>query len=91
MELVRVLALSFADDGKRVKVYSLSKLLFVKQCTCIIYQVTILSLCRFVFKGLWGRVHSQGCHCSLQELARSWSSWTGVNMVPWEPLSASVL
>ncbi|XP_017214875.1 calcium-dependent protein kinase 28 isoform X2 [Daucus carota subsp. sativus] len=53
--------------------------------------ITAEELRMFVFKGLWGRVHSQECHCSLQELVRSWSSWTGVNMVPWEPLSALVL
>lgn len=55
MELVRNLALSFADDGKRVKVPSTSiRLIYIfETAVCISLPVS----CRFVCKGLWDKEH----------------------------------
>lgn len=88
MELVRVLALSFADDGKRVKVvifiHSQHNIdaLFILEVLFVTTSGSHIYIFRFVFKDLWVRVHWQECHYSWQALEKFQSSWTGVIMKP---------
>lgn len=55
MELVRIIALSFADDGKRVKVpANFTKMIYlVETAACN----SLLVSCRSVCKGLWEKEH----------------------------------
>ena len=57
MELVRVVALSFADDGKRVKVPTFGSKLYNPVSFNVFIDLFGLSAVRFVFKGLWEKGH----------------------------------
>lgn len=72
MELVRVIALSFADDGKRVKVYLA---LMAQQFEhCIFVNVVCLDLLSFIcLSGLCSRVHGGRSTC-WNATAASWYS-----------------
>lgn len=86
MELVRELSLSFADDGKRVKVIILAKMQILLLSRPLLSPPEVTKLwdysldTRSVFKAPWGKVHLLASHFNWQEPEKFWNSWTGVTM-----------